>query len=146
MSISINPNRTTTPPELFGGALDNDDASPTTSSKISDKDEGEPEEEVEEDDEFDSKGRPRSRSDSSESHFVLEKTRRNSGFGSKDPLFQAVYLHDGSMTTEQIKTYKSKFCSDDVHKNNSKDRNQPQEKNRVFWTSSFLNIFLFSSN
>jgi hypothetical protein len=95
--------------------------------------------------------------DSDECDFVLEKLPRNSGFGSKDPLFQAEYLYEGSMTTKQIQTYSTKFCrdgcsgiSDKKNFNNKRNRavvvdtddSSTSSGSSSSWTMpSFLNIF-----
>lgn len=157
MSIPTNPMNTNNTPKMFGGTPDDHDVSSMSSAQSPEfehdgHNEVEQEEDIEDDDDSDYDGRLRSRSDSSSSssRFVLEKTRRNSGFGSKDPLFHAVYLHDGSMTTEQFETYRSTFCNDHGHKNSSKNnsnhRNQSSDKNRTSWGASFLNIFSLRNN
>jgi hypothetical protein len=86
-----------------------------------------------------------------ECDFVLEKLPRNSGFGSKDPLFQAEYLYEGSMTTKQVQTYSTKFCRDGCSgisdkKNNKRNRADTDDSSTSSgsssWTMpSFLNIF-----
>mmetsp|Transcript_25736 Transcript_25736/g.56442 ORF Transcript_25736/g.56442 Transcript_25736/m.56442 type:complete len:156 (-) Transcript_25736:110-577(-) len=155
MSITTNPINTDNTPKIFGGTPDDHDACPMSSTQSpefenDDHDRVGQEEDSEDDDDSDNDGRSRSRSDSSGSHFVLEKTRRNSGFGSKDPLFRAVYLHDGSMTTEQFETYRSTFCNDPGNKNSSKKnsnhRNQSSNNNGTSWSASLLNIFSLRNN
>lgn len=89
-----------------------------------------------------------------ECDFVIEKLPRNSGFGSKDPLFQAEYLYEGSMTTKQVQTYTTKFCRDGCSgisdkKNNNRNRFDTDDSSTTSssggsssWTMpSFLNIF-----
>ena len=87
-----------------------------------------------------------------ECDFVIEKLPRNSGFGSKDPLFQAEYLYEGSMTTKQVQTYTTKFCRDGCRgisdkKNNHRNRVDTDDSSSSSggsssWTMpSFLNIF-----
>lgn len=89
-----------------------------------------------------------------ECDFVIEKLPRNSGFGSKDPLFQAEYLYEGSMTTKQVQTYTTKFCRDGCRgisdkKNNNRNRVDTDDSSTSSssggsssWTMpSFLNIF-----
>ncbi|VEU40145.1 unnamed protein product [Pseudo-nitzschia multistriata] len=154
--MSVNQNRTEDASKILGGASDDDDdISSTTSSKIAgfENDDNDSEfEQAEDIEEVDDCGgdsvSPRLRSDSSCSRFVLEKTRRYSGFGSKDPLFRAVYLHDGSMTTKQFETYRLRFCNDRSHESNSTSnrRNQSTGRDSVSWSASFLNIFSLNNN
>ena len=131
--------------------IDNEDSSTTVSNETSvpeEDDDNEQDDTVnDDDDEFDSERLLRRRINSGESHlFVVEKTSRNSGFGSKDPLFHGVYLYEGTMTTEQVKKYGARFCNVDTNSNikatnGSAIRNRFPERNRVSWRASFLNIF-----
>ena len=124
---------------------DDEDSSTTVSNETS-----VPEDDDDSHDEFDSERLSRRRINSGDSQlFVVEKTSRNSGFGSKDPLFHGVYLYEGTMTIEQVKKYGARFCNVDTNSNiktmnGSTIRNRFTEKNRVSWRASFLNIF--SSN
>lgn len=151
MNFPINSQQMTNETKMLGCAGHDDvSVSSATSNKSADFDNVEPNDSVSDDDEFNGEGVLRPRSDSSNSQFVLEKTKRNSGFGSKDPLFQGVYLHEGTMTTEQLKAYKSRFCNGSTLSKinggsiNRKVRNQSPGRNSVPWTVSFLSIF--SSN
>lgn len=84
-----------------------------------------------------------------ECDFVIEKLPRNSGFGSKDPLFQAEYLYEGSMTTKQVQTYTTKFCRDGCSGISDRNRANTDDSSTTSssggsssWTMpSFLNIF-----
>jgi hypothetical protein len=84
-----------------------------------------------------------------ECDFVIEKLPRNSGFGSKDPLFQAEYLYEGSMTTKQVQTYTTKFCRDGCSGVSDRNRADTDDSSTTSssggsssWTMpSFLNIF-----
>jgi hypothetical protein len=138
----------TNPTKIFES--DDEDSSASVSNKtLVSEDDDDIEQEDTVNDDFNSERVSRRKIISRDSQFVVEKTSRNSGFGSKDPLFHGVYLYEGTMTTEQVKKYGARFCNVNTNSkientNGSKIRNRFPERNRVSWSASFLNIF--SSN
>mmetsp|Transcript_63570 Transcript_63570/g.129523 ORF Transcript_63570/g.129523 Transcript_63570/m.129523 type:complete len:139 (+) Transcript_63570:127-543(+) len=122
-----------------------DDSSTTSTKPLVPENDDETDQEDTESDDCNSEKLSRPRANSSSSHFVLEKTRRNSGFGSKDPLFHGVCLYEGTMTTDQVKKYGPKVFRIDApngsnHTNSTRNLEQYSKRNRS-WSLSFLNIF-----
>jgi hypothetical protein len=139
--------------KMFG--RDDDDSS-TTSNKMSvSEHDDDIEQEDTTNDGLNNEAVTRRGIDGANDPFVLVKTSRNCGFGSKDPLFNGVYLYEGTMTTEQVKKYDDKFCTVDPCKNTNRlinnnhhmsNSNRSLERSRVSLRASIRNIFSSNNN